>query len=208
VRRGFKAQAERHAAQLRDAIHCSDRETMRLPQLAAHLKVEVIAGHRALGSVEPFRALHEEQAGAFSGATFHLADGRIVVVYNPIVFQTGELLSAREAQTNGRTRSDVAHELSHLVLGHDLREIKTIAGHPFFTCDPEQEEEANWLAGCLLLPRPLLVDAARNNDPDDQFAERHHVTIEMARWRMGVSGARMQAARASSRPTARRRVIP
>jgi hypothetical protein len=195
VRRGFKAQAERNAAQLRDATGCSDRETMSLPRLAAHLKVEVLAGHRALGSAEPFRALHDEQAGAFSGATFHLPDGRIVVVYNPIVYATGELLSPREAQTHGRTRSDVAHELSHLVLGHDLREVKTIAGHPFFTCDPEQEDEANWLAGCLLLPRPLLVDAAHRNEDNDYVAECHHVTVEMARWRMGVSGARLQAGR-------------
>jgi hypothetical protein len=200
VRRGFKAQAERHAAQLRDAVNCSDRETMCLPKLAAHLKVEVVAGHRALGSADPFYALHQEQPGAFSGATFHLPDGRIVVVYNPIVYETGDLLSARAAQTHGRTRSDVAHELSHLVLGHDLREIKTIAGHPFFTCDPEQEQEANWLAGCLLLPRPMLVAAARRGEADDHVAAQHHVTIEMARWRMSVSGARMQAARGRARP--------
>ena len=117
------------------------------------------------------------------------------MVYNPVVYETGAVLSAHEAQIHGRTRSDIAHELAHLVLAHDLREVKTIAGHPFFTCDPEQEEEANWLAGALLLPRPLLLEAARNDEPDDQVAARTHVTADMARMRMNVSGARMQAAR-------------
>lgn len=172
---------------------------MHLPRLAAHLKVEVRAGHRLLGTAEPFHALHAEQPGAFSGATFHLPDDRTVVVYNPIVFETGQLLSAQAAQTHGRTRSDVAHEFAHLVLDHDLRETKSIAGHQFFTCDPEQEQEANWLGGCLLLPRPLLVSAARDGESDTDLARRTHVTEEMARFRMQTSGARMQAARGRAR---------
>lgn len=195
MRRGFKAQAERQAAELREAAGCSDTETINLHRLAAHLKLEVLAGHRALGDVQPFLDLHAEQPGAFSGATFHLPGDRIVVVYNPVVYDTGEVLTARAAQTHGRTRSDVAHEIAHLVLGHKLREIKTIAGYPFLTCDPEQEEEANWLAGCLLLPRPLLLRAARDKEPDDDLAKRTYVTTDMVRFRMNTSGARMQASR-------------
>jgi len=64
-----------------------------------------------------------------------------VTVYNP----------CSEAS---RTSSDLAHELAHLLLNHDVRELQQIAGHTFFTCNHDQEEEANWLAGCLLLPDP------------------------------------------------------
>jgi hypothetical protein len=32
----------------------------------------------------------------------------------------------------------------------------TVSGITFFTCDPDGEHEANWLAGCLLLPRRVL----------------------------------------------------
>ncbi|MCD2191367.1 ImmA/IrrE family metallo-endopeptidase [Actinomycetospora soli] len=195
MRRGFKAQAERHAAELRTAANCSDLETIHLPRLAFHLKVGVLAGHRVLGDVQPFLDLHAEQPGAFSGATFHMDDGRIVVIYNPVIYETGDVLTPQRAQTHGRTRSDVAHEFSHLVLGHTLREVKSIAGHPFLSCDPEQEEEANWLAGCLLLPRPLLLKAARDQEADSHLAERTHTTVDMARWRMNATGARMQAAR-------------
>ena len=110
MRRGFKADAERHAAALRDAVGCSDRETMALPRLAAHLKVAVLAGDRVLGSNEPFRALHVEQSGAFSAATLHLPDGRTVVIYNPITF-SGDHLDPHQAKRDGRTRSNVWHYL-------------------------------------------------------------------------------------------------
>ena len=168
---------------------------MPLQQLAAHLKVAVLAGDKVLpGGVEPFRALHREQRGAFSAVTFTLPDRRIAVIYNPITYD-GELLDPDTARTDGRTRSNIAHEFAHLVLGHQLREVKNIAGHPFFTCDPEQEKEANWLAGCLLLPRRLLLEAARRGDPEEVVAATAQVTEEMVRFRMNTSGVRMQAAR-------------
>jgi hypothetical protein len=31
----------------------------------------------------------------------------------------------------------------------------------FVTCDIEQEEEADWLGGCLLFPRTVLLQAAK-----------------------------------------------
>ena len=51
MRRGFKADAERHAAHLRDAIGASENQTMRLP-LARHLKVAVMSAERVLGGLE------------------------------------------------------------------------------------------------------------------------------------------------------------
>lgn len=204
MRRGFKADAERHAAQLREALGCSDRESIPLHRLATYLKVAVLAGDKVLqttSAVEPFQALHDEQRGAFSAATFVLPDGRTVVIYNPITYD-GVHLGPEEARRDGRTRSNIAHEFAHLVLGHELREVEQIAGHSFFTCNPTQEEEANWLAGCLLLPRRLLLDAARQGHPDSALVETHHVTEDMVRFRMNTSGVRMQVAR--GRGTARR----
>jgi hypothetical protein len=196
MRRGFKAAADRHAADLRQAIGCTEHQTIDLTKLARHLKVAVISADRILGSLEPLRALHDEQPGAFSAATFVL-HGRIIVVYNPLGIE-GNYVSPAEAKEDGRTRSNVAHECSHLVLGHEVREVKQIGGHSFFTCNPEQEAEANWLAGCMLLPRKLLLDAAYRRQSDEEIAKQHYVTPEMAAFRMNTSGARMQAARAKS----------
>ena len=85
--------------------------------------------------------LERVQAFAFSACTFDI-DGTRVIVVNPL-------------RTPARRASDIAHELSHLLLAHRLDEIRNVAGVPFRTCRPDQEEEATNLGGTLLLPRPL-----------------------------------------------------
>lgn len=197
MRRGFKSAADRHAADLREAVGCSEYETIDLPRLARHLKVTVLAADKVLGSLEPLQALHAEQKGAFSAATF-IVPGRTVVFYNPIDLN-GCYITPTEAKRDGRTRSNIAHEFSHLVLGHQVREVQKIAGHSFFTCDAEQETEANWLAASMLLPRKLLLAAAYRGDTDDEIARDYNVTKQMATFRMNTSGARMQATRTSAR---------
>lgn len=197
MRRGFKAAADRHAADLREAVGCSEYETIDLSRLARHLKVTVLAADKLLGSLKPLQALHDEQEGAFSAATFILLD-RTVVVYNPIDLN-GRYIKPTEAKCDGRTRSNVAHEFSHLVLGHQVREVQKIAGHSFFTCNAEQETEANWLAACMLLPRLLLLAAAYRDDTDDEIARNYNVTKQMAAFRMNTSGVRMQVARTRAR---------
>lgn len=196
MRRGFKAEAERHAASLRTAIGCSDRESPDLAKIAVYLRVAILPADQLLdGGVEDLLSLHQTQAGAFSAATLSPPGKRCIVVYNPVDFD-GRYLTPVEARQDGRTRSNVAHEFSHLILGHEVRQVQKIAEHYFFTCNPEQEKEATWLAGAVLLPRPLLVEAARRDLSDDQIAIMHNVTVEMTRFRMNATGARMQVARA------------
>jgi Zn-dependent peptidase ImmA (M78 family) len=68
-------------------------------------------------------------------------DGVPVIVFNPL-------------RSEPRRQSDVAHELSHLILKHDLSEIREVAGLPFRTCRSDQEEEATWLVEhCSYLAR-------------------------------------------------------
>lgn len=151
-------------------------------QLAKHLKVEVIPADQLVGRAR-LDELEKAQPGAFSAATFHLPDGRTVAVYNP-------------CSDTGRTNSDIGHEIAHILLDHDVREIQQIAGHTFITCNPEQEEEATWLAGCLLLPRPLLLREAYNGTSAEAIAAKYQVSPHMARFRLNTSGVLLQARRA------------
>jgi Zn-dependent peptidase ImmA (M78 family) len=150
--------------------------------LVRHLNVEII---RADSLVDRARLeeLERVQPGAFSAATFHLPDGRTVSVCNP-------------CNDPARTNSDIGHELAHILLDHDVREIQQLAGHTFLTCNPEQEEEATWLAGCLLLPRPLLLREAIAGSSPDSLAARYQVSATMARFRLNTSGVLLQARRA------------
>lgn len=189
MRRGFKTEAERLADRTRAQLGLQPHAHMPIRDLAAHLNIEIRSADELVDRAE-LDELHHLQPGALSAATFHLADGRTVIVHNPL-------------NDPGRTNSDVAHEVAHVLLRHDVRELQQIAGHTFFTCDPEQEEEANWLAGCLLLPRPLLLREAYAGSDPTTIAQKHNVSIPMARYRLNASGVLLQVRRAQTNRTRR-----
>jgi Zn-dependent peptidase ImmA (M78 family) len=155
--------------------------------LAEHLKVEIFDAGELVGRAR-LEKLNRLQPGAFSAATFHLSEGRTVTVCNP-------------CNDPARTNSDIAHELAHILLDHHMRDLQQVGGHTFFTCDPEQEEEANWLAGCLLLPRPLLLREVFAGADAAAIATRHEVSLPMARFRLNTSGVLLQARRSRLRKT-------
>jgi Zn-dependent peptidase ImmA (M78 family) len=185
MRRGFKTEAERIAAGLRDEMGLGDAASIDPFEVARHMGVDL---RMADDLVDPARLkeLRRLQPDAFSAATFRLPSGRTVVVLNPL-------------SSAGRTNSDLAHELSHLILDHDLRRVERVGDLMFFTCDPEQEEEANWLSGCLLLPRPLLLRAAREGVAAADLARQCRVSVQLAKFRLNASGVMIQIGRARQR---------
>jgi Zn-dependent peptidase ImmA (M78 family) len=187
MRRGFKTEAERLADRTRAQLGLQPHDHMPIRDLATHLAVAIYSADELVDRAG-LEELHLLQPGAFSAATFHLPDGRTVIVSNPF-------------NDAGRTNSDIAHEIAHLLLRHDVRELQQIAGHTFLTCNPEQEEEANWLGGCLLLPRALLLREAFAGSDTATIAEKHQVSLPMARFRLNASGVLLQAQRGRSSRT-------
>jgi Zn-dependent peptidase ImmA (M78 family) len=177
MRRGFKAEAERTAEQLRTAMGKRATDALDAVELAQHVGAEVRRADE-LTSQEKLETLEELQPGAFSACTFTVGN-RHVIVYNPLA-------------SDGRTQSDIAHEVAHIVLAHEMKSIETIGGINFFTCDPEEEQEANWLAGCLLLPRRLLYLAARRGLDAAAIAETYRVSEQMAAFRLRTTGVMRQ----------------
>lgn len=182
MRRGFKAEAERLAARLRGNLGLPSNAAVDLSQLAAHIGVETRSADELVERTA-LELLEELQPGCFNAASFHMPDGRIVAVLNPV------------ASSPARRRSDLAHELAHVLLKHEIRQVHRIGGFTFFDCDPEQEDEANWLAGCLLLPRPLLLTAVRRGLSAEEVAEANGVSPQMALFRLNASGVYFQAGR-------------
>lgn len=184
MRRGFKAEAERLAASVRKEMGKRPSEHVDAVELARHAGAEVRRADE-LTSLAKLEELDELQPGAFSACTFSIG-GRHIVVYSPIA-------------SPGRTQSDIAHEVAHLLLQHSVKSVETIAGVSFFTCDPDEEQEANWLAGCLLLPRPLLLQAARRGMDSAAIADAFNVSETMAAFRLRTTGVERQLAAARSR---------
>ncbi len=180
LRRGFKAQAERDAARVRKELGLAPHDRLDPRDLAKHLGIAVVDASD-LVDIEELEALERLQAFAFSAATFEIEDRSIVVV-SPL-------------RARGRQNSDIAHELAHVMLSHELSEVREVDGMPFRTCKPEEEEEATAFGGTLLLPRPLLLSAARRRATIDDISQQYEVTIEMARFRYNSTGVGRQVSR-------------
>ena len=145
--------------------------------LANHVGAEVRSADE-LTTLAKLEALEELQPGAFSACTFTL-ESRHVIVYNPLA-------------SPGRRQSDISHEVAHILLGHSVKQVMQVGGLSFFTCDPDEEQEANWLAGCLLLPRQLLFSAVKRGLDAPTIADRYGVSEQMAAYRLRTTGVMKQ----------------
>jgi Zn-dependent peptidase ImmA (M78 family) len=63
------------------------------------------------------------------------------------------------------------------------------------THNKEQEDEANWLAGCILLPRDALLRVRCIKLTDDQICVEYGVSPAMLRFRINATGVDAQVRR-------------
>ena len=178
LRRGFKSECERIANRVRTELGLPKGSSVIPGLLAEFLDIEVRSGDE-LVDLSRFVELDEIQQDAFSACTFKPTEDRTVVVLNPI-------------SSEGRRSSDLAHELSHVVLNHGLSSVETLGDFTFLTCNSDQEDEANWLSGTLLLPRELLLREAWKRSTPLQIASRYNVSERMASYRLNVTGVLRQ----------------
>ena len=178
LRRGFKSEAERIARGVRSDMGLNAAKSVAPEDLASLLGIEIRAGDE-LVQRERFRELERIQPDSFSACTFRPSPERVVIVYNP--------LSAKS-----RRRSDLAHELAHILLNHELSRLERLGDVTFFSCDAIQEEEAGWLSGCLLLPRALLLAEIRRGVSAKEIARKCGVSEPMAQYRLNVTGVLRQ----------------
>jgi IrrE N-terminal-like domain len=106
LRRGFKAEADRISLGLRRSLG-----------LAAHAPIDLMAVLEKMSvPAVPLSSFNDEfpdavhqlskiDQGAFSAATLPLGDGRHIIVHN-------------DSHSHARQRSNIAHEIAHILLGH------------------------------------------------------------------------------------------
>lgn len=175
--RGFKAEAERLAVEMRDELGLTVYQRLDPRELAQYLEIPVLTlgdlEARHPETSEAIRVLHGEDASSFSGLT--LFDGsRRAIVHN-------------EAHTPGRQASDIAHELSHGLRMHPPAPIHDGRGCRKWNAD--HEDEANFLAGALLIPAKAAWGLAKRRKSLDEAAWQYGCSVEMVRWRINITGA-------------------
>ena len=196
MRRGFKTEASTIAREMRDELNAAADAPLDMRQLADHLGIPVLP-------LSDLRADAPAPTGLLLGAATSMFSGMTVFdgARRTIVFN--------DAHSPGRQASDIAHEIAHGLLFHEPAPVADDLGCRLW--NPEAEQEADWLAGALLVPDEAALRIERLGWSDGEAAAAYGVSTRMIRYRRNVSGARKRVQRARARrgaASARRRAAP
>lgn len=181
MRRGFKTEAKRLAIELRMELGLDAHSPFDPYAFASEYGIRVIQ-LSALSGPARDRFLKAE-GSALSGAL--------------IPTGTGVVILENDAQPMRRRRTTMCHELAHVVLEHAFG--VSLTDERRCGLGGDQEDEADWLSGELLVPFDGALRLARMNASDDRVAQTFDVSLAVARWRMNASGARKVIQRTRAR---------
>jgi hypothetical protein len=186
LQRGYKSWTERTATSLRGELGLGPHDVLAPVALARYLEVLLWTPHDVPDL--PAGALDQLlQKDPWGWSAISVLQGTTpVIIYNP-------------RHSAGRRASDIVHELAHLILGHEP--AKVIMSHDgsfvMRSYDQKDEDEANWLAWSLLLPREGLLACKRQRLAVLEIAERFGVTESLVNFRLRMTGIEAQLKSAS-----------
>lgn len=184
LRRGFKTEANDIAREIRGELGLRDLEPLDPRKLADALEIRVVPlSQFRQDAPRAYRLFRLVDRDSFSAVTVFDGTERMIV-YN-------------DAHSPGRQASDIVHELAHALLQHPPKPALDDRGCRNW--DPELEEEADWLAGVLLITEDAALAIVRNNLSLEDAASRYGVSTQMVRFRVNMTGAwrRVRSARGS-----------
>jgi Zn-dependent peptidase ImmA (M78 family) len=185
--RGFKSQSERRSAEYRKQLGLASHEPLYASKLAAELAVTVWdTGDVAGLSAKALNVLNDEADQSWSALTMRIGP-RNLIVYKPVT-------------SKGRRNSVIMHELAHIILGHELAQACILEDGSLVpgNFSQDQEDEADWLAGTLLLPRPALISIRQRGLNDAEACGQYLVSVDMLKWRFRMTGVDAQLSRRSA----------
>jgi len=180
-RRGLKKWCEDESLELRSELGVRPQDPIDLDKIAEKYKSKVIHPSEVPGlQPEDLDNLLNHHAGAWSAVT---------IASRPV-----SLIILNSAHSLGRMNSSLAHELSHLILDHEPSNISVSHDGLLILSNYDKicEAEADWLGGCLLLPRPALLYIKSNYKMISAAAKKYGVSTQMLTWRMNISGVNRQ----------------
>ena len=186
--RGFKAWAERSSLSIRSELALAAHDPLSPEKLAAYLEIELLTPKQIPGlSQECCRQLLQVDPDGWSATSFSLGN-RAVIIYNP-------------THSLRRQASDKMHELAHFLIGHEPAQIvlSQDGGIVMRSYNKKQEDEANWLAGCLLLPREALLWIKKQHLDASAACKLFCVSEQLLRFRMNAGGVNLQVQRLMQR---------
>lgn len=173
LRRGFKTEENQIATDVRRELGLSDIAPLNPWKLAEHLAIDVLALSELAGEAPSILYFMNEGCDIFSAITIFLGTTRLIV--------------HNDKHSKGRQSSNIAHELSHALLQHPPMPPLSELGLRNFC--REFEEEANWLAGVLLISERAALHIARQKLDLATAADEYGVSLKMVQYRLNVTAA-------------------
>jgi len=174
--RGFKSRAERTAIRLRKSLGTKPTDPIDMRAVAEKHGIPIWCPDDIPGLADAAKKiLLEDDPSSWSAITINF-DGKTVIVLN-------------SSHSKERQASNLAHEIAHLIIGHKGQTfVNPEAGLFLSAYEKKEEDEANWLSGCLLLPREACIYIKKQNMTDTQAIKKYCVSKEMLNYRMNVTG--------------------
>ena len=179
--RGFKTRCENMSLQVRKELGLEATDPLVASALAEHLGIVLLRPEEVQGLPQAARdLLLKKGRDSWSAVTISYAD-LDVIIYN-------------SSHTLRRQSSDIMHELAHILLNHDASKIVVSGAVPFplREYDKKLEDEADWLAGCLLLPRDTLLFVRRVGMSEQEVCRTYIVSTTLLNYRMNITGVHYQ----------------
>jgi Zn-dependent peptidase ImmA (M78 family) len=101
------------------------------------------------------------------------------------------------AHARTRQQSDLMHELAHMELGHTPARVEVSKSGVILLSDysDEQEQEADWHAAALLLPREGVLQLRARRASTAEIATQYGVSEALCEWRIRMTGVDVQMRR-------------
>lgn len=184
LRRGFKTEANNLANEVRGELGLGPLDPLDPHALAAHLDIPIISLSDLLPEAPAVRHLLAVETGIFSAVTVFAGHER-TIVHN-------------DAHALSRQNSNLAHELAHGLLLHPPTPALDDRGCRHW--NQTIEDEAEWLAGALLVTETAAIEIARGRWTMAEAGRHFGVSTAMIQFRINKTGAtrRVQRARAAA----------
>lgn len=184
MRRGFKAEAERRAAAARESLGVPLNAPIDPWAYAIQLNVRVLDFDKLGLPPKDASQLTVVDGDSWSAMTVQL-EGVLAIVLNP-------------SHAITRKRNDLMHELAHVELSHVPARVEVSETGLLLLSDysDEQEQEADWLAASLLLPRDGLIQMRSTRQTAAEIANHYGVSEALCEWRLRMTGVDVQLRRA------------
>ena len=182
MRRGFKAESERLAEAARASLGLNPFAKLDPWAYAESLGAYVLGADELDLAPQHAAQLLQRDPDSWSGMTL-AEDGLLLIVLN-------------SAQSKRRQASTLMHELAHSILDHTPASVQVSPSGLVLLSDysDEQEEEADWLGGALLLPQVALFHYRSAGEPIADIARRFGVSDDLCHWRCRITGVEKRLA--------------